>query len=60
MRRAEAAPGVEEIEPERRAGSKAFCLIRNSSSDMMSSAPLSVPSTEGGVELETGGVYGRV
>lgn len=57
MRRVEVIPGVEDIEPERRAGSKAFCFIRNSSSDMMSSAPLSV--TDGGV-LETGGVYGRV
>jgi hypothetical protein len=59
MRRAGAAPGVEDSEPDRRAGSNACCRRRYSSSVMMSSAPISLPNTEDGVDLEMGGVYGR-
>lgn len=53
------SPGVEDIEPERRAGSKACCLERYSSSDMISSASVSLPSTDAGVDFDMGGVYGR-
>lgn len=52
-------PGVEDMEPDRREGSKACCLERYSSSDMISSASVSLPSTEAGVDLDMGGVYGR-
>jgi hypothetical protein len=59
MRRAGAAPGVEDSEPDRRVGSNACCRMRYSSSVIMSSAPVSLPNTEDGVDLEMGGVYGR-
>jgi hypothetical protein len=56
IRNAGVAPVTEETDPDRRAGSNAFCLSRNSSSVITSSTPFSLPMTEGGVDFEMGGV----
>ena len=50
-------PGTEEREPDRRAGSYAFCRSRNSSSDMISSPSFSRPSIDDGDGLDAGGRY---
>jgi hypothetical protein len=59
MRRPGVVPGVEDIDPDRREGSNALCLRRNSSSVMISSTSCSLPSIDEGVDLDIGGVYGR-